>query len=241
MLKNLVHVECRWKRRTVSGSGCNLYKELLWWILVTCLWYVTIHLVPLSVFDALSLNRIQSHNEKEKKCSRGSQLCKCLKTKHKTYTQEITTPEHITSAKAVYPTHKSFNLSPHDVVACWYFGSFVLKCEWMLYKYVGHRSYKNLKVKSVFFFLNVSVERGMLVWSTHGYNCINNYAIMLLCRNNRKQNTMCSLFQIWTNGLYQSTLHRVLNNNSKYRVSVPFFYEVIFWYTFPSWTKPEFP
>jgi len=33
------------------------------------------------------------------------------------------------------------------------------------------------------------------------------------------------MLMIWTNGLYQSTLHRVLNNNSKYRVSVPFFYE----------------
>lgn len=45
---------------------------------------------------------------------------------------------------------------------------------------------------------------------------------------------MCALFQIWTNGLYQSTLHRVLNNNSKYRVSVPFFYEVTFCFIFPS-------
>lgn len=32
-------------------------------------------------------------------------------------------------------------------------------------------------------------------------------------------------FQIWSNGLYESTLHRVINN-SKYRVSVAFFYEV---------------
>lgn len=33
------------------------------------------------------------------------------------------------------------------------------------------------------------------------------------------------MLTIWTNGLYQSTVHRVINNNSKYRVSVPFFYE----------------
>ncbi|KAG0565581.1 hypothetical protein M758_8G196100 [Ceratodon purpureus] len=33
------------------------------------------------------------------------------------------------------------------------------------------------------------------------------------------------MLTIWTNGLYQSTLHRVINNNDKYRVSVPFFYE----------------
>ncbi|XP_024358722.1 homoarginine-6-hydroxylase 2-ODD-233 isoform X2 [Physcomitrium patens] len=33
------------------------------------------------------------------------------------------------------------------------------------------------------------------------------------------------MLTIWTNGLYQSTLHRVMNNDSKYRVSVPFFYE----------------
>jgi isopenicillin N synthase-like dioxygenase len=33
------------------------------------------------------------------------------------------------------------------------------------------------------------------------------------------------MLKIWTNGLYQSTLHRVMNDDSKYRVSVPFFYE----------------
>ncbi|CAM6025129.1 unnamed protein product [Sphagnum balticum] len=33
------------------------------------------------------------------------------------------------------------------------------------------------------------------------------------------------MLKIWTNGLYQSTLHRVVNDDSKYRVSVPFFYE----------------
>ncbi|XP_026455926.1 probable 2-oxoglutarate-dependent dioxygenase At3g50210 isoform X2 [Papaver somniferum] len=31
--------------------------------------------------------------------------------------------------------------------------------------------------------------------------------------------------QIWSNGLYESTLHRVINNSPKYRVSVAFFYE----------------
>lgn len=29
----------------------------------------------------------------------------------------------------------------------------------------------------------------------------------------------------WTNGLYKSTPHRVINNNPRFRVSVPFFYE----------------
>lgn len=32
--------------------------------------------------------------------------------------------------------------------------------------------------------------------------------------------------QIYSNGLYESTLHRVINNSSKYRVSVVYFYEV---------------
>ncbi|XP_026455924.1 probable 2-oxoglutarate-dependent dioxygenase At3g50210 [Papaver somniferum] len=31
--------------------------------------------------------------------------------------------------------------------------------------------------------------------------------------------------QIWSNGLYEPTLHRVVNNSPKYRVSVAFFYE----------------
>ncbi|XP_042395732.1 2-oxoglutarate-dependent dioxygenase 33-like isoform X1 [Zingiber officinale] len=33
------------------------------------------------------------------------------------------------------------------------------------------------------------------------------------------------MLKIWSNGLYESTLHRVINNSSKYRVSVAFFYE----------------
>ncbi|KAH9304901.1 hypothetical protein KI387_009305, partial [Taxus chinensis] len=33
------------------------------------------------------------------------------------------------------------------------------------------------------------------------------------------------MLKVWTNGLYQPTLHRVINKNPKYRVSVPFFYE----------------
>ncbi|KAJ4964383.1 hypothetical protein NE237_024322 [Protea cynaroides] len=33
------------------------------------------------------------------------------------------------------------------------------------------------------------------------------------------------MLKIWSNGLYQSTLHRVINNSPKYRVSVAFFYE----------------
>ncbi|KAG9439854.1 hypothetical protein H6P81_020019 [Aristolochia fimbriata] len=33
------------------------------------------------------------------------------------------------------------------------------------------------------------------------------------------------MLKIWTNGLYEPTLHRVINNSSKYRVSIPFFYE----------------
>eukprot|EP00250_Pteridium_aquilinum_P004809 c15008_g1_i1 orf=110-1114(+) len=33
------------------------------------------------------------------------------------------------------------------------------------------------------------------------------------------------MLKIFTNGLYQPTLHRVINNNAQYRVSVPFFLE----------------
>ncbi|XP_068656360.1 2-oxoglutarate-dependent dioxygenase 33 isoform X2 [Aristolochia californica] len=33
------------------------------------------------------------------------------------------------------------------------------------------------------------------------------------------------MLKIWTNGLYEPTLHRVVNKSSKYRVSIPFFYE----------------
>ena len=33
-------------------------------------------------------------------------------------------------------------------------------------------------------------------------------------------------FQVWSNGIYQPTLHRVVNNSPRYRVSVAFFYEV---------------
>ncbi|CAM6094241.1 unnamed protein product [Calypogeia fissa] len=33
------------------------------------------------------------------------------------------------------------------------------------------------------------------------------------------------MLKIWSNGIYQPTVHRVLNNESMYRVSVPFFYE----------------
>ncbi|KAL3688771.1 hypothetical protein R1sor_015080 [Riccia sorocarpa] len=33
------------------------------------------------------------------------------------------------------------------------------------------------------------------------------------------------MLKIWSNGLYMPTVHRVLNDNSKYRVSVPYFYE----------------
>lgn len=32
--------------------------------------------------------------------------------------------------------------------------------------------------------------------------------------------------QILTNGVYESTLHRVINNSPKYRVCVAYFYEV---------------
>lgn len=33
------------------------------------------------------------------------------------------------------------------------------------------------------------------------------------------------MLKIWSNGLYESTLHRVINNSPKYRVCVAFFYE----------------
>lgn len=32
--------------------------------------------------------------------------------------------------------------------------------------------------------------------------------------------------QIWSNGMYDSTLHRVINTSPKYRVCVAYFYEV---------------
>ena len=33
--------------------------------------------------------------------------------------------------------------------------------------------------------------------------------------------------QVWSNGIYQPTLHRVVNNSPRYCVSVAFFYEVL--------------
>jgi hypothetical protein len=33
------------------------------------------------------------------------------------------------------------------------------------------------------------------------------------------------MMEVWTNGLWESTKHRVVHTNSAYRVSVPFFYE----------------
>jgi len=33
------------------------------------------------------------------------------------------------------------------------------------------------------------------------------------------------MWEIWTNGLYKSTLHRVIHRGSDYRISIPFFFE----------------
>ncbi|KIL67882.1 hypothetical protein M378DRAFT_159086 [Amanita muscaria Koide BX008] len=33
------------------------------------------------------------------------------------------------------------------------------------------------------------------------------------------------MWEIWSNGLYRSTLHRVIHQGSNYRISIPFFYE----------------
>ncbi|KAE8819921.1 hypothetical protein D1007_02097 [Hordeum vulgare] len=33
------------------------------------------------------------------------------------------------------------------------------------------------------------------------------------------------MLKVWSNGIYQPTLHRVVNNSPRYRVSVAFFYE----------------
>jgi isopenicillin N synthase-like dioxygenase len=33
------------------------------------------------------------------------------------------------------------------------------------------------------------------------------------------------MMEHWTNGLWKSTLHRVIHNGTNYRVSVPFFFE----------------
>ncbi|PON35320.1 Oxoglutarate/iron-dependent dioxygenase, partial [Parasponia andersonii] len=39
---------------------------------------------------------------------------------------------------------------------------------------------------------------------------------------------ICDMLKIYSNGLYESTLHRVINNSDKYRVSVAYFYETNF-------------
>ncbi|KAK2657526.1 hypothetical protein Ddye_010578 [Dipteronia dyeriana] len=36
---------------------------------------------------------------------------------------------------------------------------------------------------------------------------------------------VCDMLQIFSNGVYESTVHRVVNNSPKYRVSLPYFYE----------------
>ncbi|GJJ10155.1 hypothetical protein Clacol_004381 [Clathrus columnatus] len=36
---------------------------------------------------------------------------------------------------------------------------------------------------------------------------------------------IASMFEIWTNGLYKSTLHRVIHKGTNYRISIPFFFE----------------
>jgi len=36
------------------------------------------------------------------------------------------------------------------------------------------------------------------------------------------------MLKLWSNGVYQSTPHRVLNNGKQFRVSIPFFYEPSF-------------
>jgi len=33
------------------------------------------------------------------------------------------------------------------------------------------------------------------------------------------------MWEIWTKGLYKSTLHRVIHRGSNYRISIPFFFE----------------
>jgi len=33
------------------------------------------------------------------------------------------------------------------------------------------------------------------------------------------------MWEIWTNGLYRSTLHQVIHKESRYRISIPFFFE----------------